>query len=61
MQRQSLAQDLGFAAGTQRQAARRLGRGNMPDDLGAAADQTVQVRVDGIDFLPQDVEIGSVH
>ena len=61
MRRQPLAQHLRLTARPQRQAARRLGGGDVGDHLRAAPDQAVQLGVDGIDFLPQDFEIGSVH
>ena len=57
----SLAQDLRLAPRPQREATRRLGRGDMADDLRSTADQAVQVGVEGVDFLPQAVETGSVH
>ena len=58
---QPLAQHLGLAARTQRQPAGRLGRGDLADQGSAAANQLVQVAVDGVDFLPQRVQFGGIH
>ena len=58
---QALAQDLRLAAGTQRHATGRLGRGDAVHEVGTATDQAMQLAVDGVDFLAQIVESGRVH
>src|SRR5215475_4230958 len=57
---QPLAHDLRLTAGSQRQAG-RFGCRNPIHQGGATLDEPVQFTVYGVDFLPQEVEIGRVH
>src|SRR5260221_13682196 len=55
------AENPGRGAGPAPQPAIGLGGGDAIDQVGAPADQAVQVAVDDVDFLPQIVELGRVH